>query len=141
MAELADAHGSGPCESNLMEVQVLLSAPNTAKPTLCRGFCFVLHDFYTILCLSTLRKMQKAEPHKRLRLFSARFGPVSYILPARGCVLMYGSVIVNAPTVQTRAIFADYALEVRFRQSEAEDISVFVLFDAADYSAVDRLLN
>ena len=28
MAELADAHGSGPCESNFMEVQVLLSAPN-----------------------------------------------------------------------------------------------------------------
>ena len=27
MAELADAHGSGPCESNFMEVQVLLSAP------------------------------------------------------------------------------------------------------------------
>ena len=26
MAELADAHGSGPCESNFMEVQVLLSA-------------------------------------------------------------------------------------------------------------------
>ena len=30
MAELADAHGSGPCEGNFMEVQVLLSAP-------CRG--------------------------------------------------------------------------------------------------------
>ena len=28
MAELADAHGSGPCESNLMEVQVLLAAPD-----------------------------------------------------------------------------------------------------------------
>ena len=27
MAELADAHGSGPCESNFMEVQVLLAAP------------------------------------------------------------------------------------------------------------------
>ena len=26
MAELADAHGSGPCESNFMQVQVLLSA-------------------------------------------------------------------------------------------------------------------
>ena len=32
MAELADAHGSGPCESNLMEVQVLLSAPNNENP-------------------------------------------------------------------------------------------------------------
>ena len=28
MAELADAYGSGPCESNFMQVQVLLSAPN-----------------------------------------------------------------------------------------------------------------
>ena len=28
MAELADAHGSGPCESNFMQVQVLLPAPN-----------------------------------------------------------------------------------------------------------------
>ena len=27
MAELADAHGSGPCEGNFMEVRVLLSAP------------------------------------------------------------------------------------------------------------------
>ena len=31
MAELADAHGSGPCESNFMEVQVLLSAPRQSK--------------------------------------------------------------------------------------------------------------
>ncbi len=29
MAESADAHGSGPCESNFMEVQVLLSAPQS----------------------------------------------------------------------------------------------------------------
>ena len=28
MAELADAHGSGPCESDFMQVQVLLSALN-----------------------------------------------------------------------------------------------------------------
>ena len=27
MAELADAHGSGPCDRKVMEVQVLLSAP------------------------------------------------------------------------------------------------------------------
>ena len=32
MAELADAHGSGPCESNFMEVQVLLSAPKQYNP-------------------------------------------------------------------------------------------------------------
>ena len=29
MAELADAHGSGPCESNFMGVQVPSSAPKT----------------------------------------------------------------------------------------------------------------
>ena len=40
MAELADAHGSGPCESNFMEVQVLLSA-SKAPHTLCmRAFCY-----------------------------------------------------------------------------------------------------
>ena len=31
MAELADAHGSGPCESNFMQVQVLLPAPRRSK--------------------------------------------------------------------------------------------------------------
>ncbi len=34
MAELADAHGSGPCESNFMQVQVLLPAPNENNPNL-----------------------------------------------------------------------------------------------------------
>ena len=32
MAELADAHGSGPCGSDTMRVQVPLSALNGAKP-------------------------------------------------------------------------------------------------------------
>ena len=34
MAELADAHGSGPCESNFMQVRLLLSAPNKNNPNL-----------------------------------------------------------------------------------------------------------
>lgn len=34
MAELADAHGSGPCESNFMEVQVLLAAPKFENPNI-----------------------------------------------------------------------------------------------------------
>ena len=34
MAELADAHGSGPCEGYFMEVRVLLSAPNQYNPNL-----------------------------------------------------------------------------------------------------------
>ena len=35
MAELADAHGSGPCEGYFMKVRVLLSAPSgrLASPT------------------------------------------------------------------------------------------------------------
>lgn len=32
MAELADAHGSGPCESNFMQVQVLFPAPDWYNP-------------------------------------------------------------------------------------------------------------
>jgi hypothetical protein len=31
MAELADAHGSGPCNSNIVEVRVLLAASLTKK--------------------------------------------------------------------------------------------------------------
>ena len=34
MAELADAYGSGPYESNFMQVQVLLPAPNSRNPNL-----------------------------------------------------------------------------------------------------------
>ena len=38
MAELADAHGSGPCEGSFMKVRILLSAPKIAKPRKKRGF-------------------------------------------------------------------------------------------------------
>ena len=49
MAELADAHGSGPCESNFMQVQVLLSAPSEDNPNLLPvgdGFGFVFFYDY-----------------------------------------------------------------------------------------------
>ena len=49
MAELADAHGSGPCESDFMQVQVLLSAPNSRNPNLVpigEGFGFLLYLDY-----------------------------------------------------------------------------------------------
>ena len=49
MAELADAHGSGPCESNFMEVQVLLAAPNSRNPNLVpigNGFGFLIYLDY-----------------------------------------------------------------------------------------------
>lgn len=46
MAELADAHGSGPCESNFMQVQVLFPAPNQYNPNqifqIGNGFGFFL---------------------------------------------------------------------------------------------------
>lgn len=50
MAELADAHGSGPCESNFMQVQVLLPAPteNLEKSlvyALFRGLFFLIFRF------------------------------------------------------------------------------------------------
>ena len=32
MAELADAHGSGPCEGSFMKVRILLSAPQIKTP-------------------------------------------------------------------------------------------------------------
>ena len=40
MAELADAHGSGPCERKFMEVQVLLSAPVTGRDNCFGPFLF-----------------------------------------------------------------------------------------------------
>jgi hypothetical protein len=45
MAELADALDSGSSESNFMQVQVLLSAPNSKNPNLVsigNGFGFLL---------------------------------------------------------------------------------------------------
>ena len=48
VAELADAHGSGPCGSNSMQVQVLSSAVNAYNPNLADvriigdGFGFLL---------------------------------------------------------------------------------------------------
>ena len=49
MAELADAHGSGPCESNLMEVQVLLAAPEK------RTFVYQKFVFFNEINFSDLK--------------------------------------------------------------------------------------
>ena len=46
MAELADAHGSGPCEGNFMEVRILLSAPDNDNPNpvpIGDGFGFLVY--------------------------------------------------------------------------------------------------
>lgn len=52
MAELADAHGSGPCESNFMQVQVLLPAPTAVSyagtAVLCHIFGLFYGDFQNI---------------------------------------------------------------------------------------------
>ena len=40
MAELADAHGSGPCEGYFMEVRVLLSAPDRSKASFAPTYFF-----------------------------------------------------------------------------------------------------
>ena len=53
MAELADAHGSGPCESNFMQVQLLLPAPNSINPNpkpMGEGFGF----FRLVICCVNL---------------------------------------------------------------------------------------
>ena len=46
MAESADAHGSGPCESNFMEVQVLLSAPDRVSDVKLALFFYVKNHFH-----------------------------------------------------------------------------------------------
>ena len=52
MAELADAHGSGPCESNFMQVQVLLPAPIVFIPVnvMFIGIllCFLMFKLYLV---------------------------------------------------------------------------------------------
>ena len=49
MAELADAYGSGPYESDFMQVRPLLPAPNSRNPNLVpigEGFGFLLYLDY-----------------------------------------------------------------------------------------------
>ena len=49
MAELADAQASGACDSNIVQVQVLLSAPNSRNPNLVpigSGFGFLVYLEY-----------------------------------------------------------------------------------------------
>ena len=46
MAELADAHGSGPCEGSFMKVRILLSAPDHDNPNpvpIGDGFGFLVY--------------------------------------------------------------------------------------------------
>ena len=53
MAELADAHGSGPCESNFMQVQVLLSAPKVGTYFVTYLFLCITNSEQNIESLST----------------------------------------------------------------------------------------
>lgn len=50
MAELADAHGSGPCEGNFMEVRILLSAPIKTQ-SLCSEFFLWDRNYYALSSL------------------------------------------------------------------------------------------
>ena len=70
MAELADAHGSGPCESNFMQVQVLLPAPISS---IHKGFGFLNTRFlFFILRLNVNNwgnhKKQNNDNYKRQRI-------------------------------------------------------------------------
>ena len=56
MAELADAHGSGPCESNFMQVQVLLPAPRRNKRKLARSDFFIKIGTHLNRCSSFSEK-------------------------------------------------------------------------------------
>ena len=46
MAELADAHGSGPCESNVKQVQVLLPEPTAVSYAGTAVFYHIFGLFY-----------------------------------------------------------------------------------------------
>ncbi len=52
MAELADAYGSGPYESNFMQVQVLLSAPKIRSTHL-----WVLRVFYSKIFVKNMNNL------------------------------------------------------------------------------------
>ncbi len=55
MAELADAYGSGPYESNFMQVQVLLSAPRKRDNfTVVKLSLFQLYLFFEQVVLSSI---------------------------------------------------------------------------------------
>ncbi len=58
MAELADAHGSGPCESNFMQVQVLLPAPEEDTQ---KGILFFYYYQVWSLATELEQTVQKTE--------------------------------------------------------------------------------
>ena len=66
MAELADAHGSGPCESNFMEVQVLLSAPRRSK------LYIACSDFLKVRARSCRCSSFSAKSHAAPSLFACK---------------------------------------------------------------------
>src|SRR5699024_5852990 len=76
MAELADAHGSGPCESNFMQVQVLLPAPRCRRYYLVSAIFLRRARMYSArqkLCRYLKRIVRQnlsphaCHPHKRLQ--------------------------------------------------------------------------
>ena len=61
MAELADAHGSGPCESNFMGVQVPLPAEGISRDR--NPFCFIGNCF----AIPIKQKSPPGDAHSRVR--------------------------------------------------------------------------
>ena len=72
MAELADAHGSGPCESNFMQVQLLLSAPKKSGVEIFRVSApfFVVYYIITSLLIMINRSSENILKSKYIAAYS-----------------------------------------------------------------------
>jgi hypothetical protein len=70
MAELADAYGSGPYESNFLQVQILFPAPekSTSQEVLFSGFCHICKA-ETLHLETPLNEIRKPLQVKGLRIF------------------------------------------------------------------------
>ena len=81
MAELADAYGSGPYESNFMQVQVLFPAPNQYNPNqifqIGNGFGFFIDLRYNFFLNGKERQTDREDRQPQTvdkKLFSPRRG-------------------------------------------------------------------
>ena len=101
MAELADAHGSGPCESNFMEVRLLLPAPQTKDTP-----CGCLFRYYIFADSRSIQHM----PSSRIISFTsfrARRGRQQYLFTSlwniSSCILYMRSRSVPSKRLSGRS--------------------------------------